>query len=138
MLQCFYFQAAEYVVVQTDMSEQEVQEIQNVEIVANNDGSNLVEGVEVSDNYIVITDEETRGMKIIDSRTGETVAYVPVGAGDEADPDSQTVLVSADIGTEIEAVAMAPLMDNETDELASVLAQNTTCVQIQELEQEDS
>ena len=120
------------------MGGQDVKEIQNVEIVTNNDGNNLIEGVQVSDNYIVITDPETGAMKILDSRTGETVAYVPVGSGDEAENGNQTVLVSTEMGTEIEAVAMAPLMEGETEELSTVLAENATCVEIQELASEES
>lgn len=134
-------QAAEFVVVQTDMENQEVQElqeIQNVQIVTSEDGNNLIEGVQVSDNYIVINDSEGGGMKIIDSRTGETVAYVPVVNNEGVEDNNQTVLVSADTGTEIEAVAMAPLLENETDELSTVLTGNATCVEIRELVPEES
>lgn len=117
---------------------QELQEIQNVQIVTNEDGDNLIEGVQVSDNYIVINDPEGGGMKIIDSRTGETVAFVPVVNNEGADENNQTVLVSANTGTEIEAVAMAPLLENETDQLSAVLTENATCVEIRELVPEDS
>ena len=117
----------------TDLENPELQQIQNVEIVSTADGSNLIEGVQVSDNYVVITDPETGGMKIIDSRSGETVAFVPVMNADSAADTNQTVLVSTDVGTGIEAVAMAPLLETETEDLASVLTENTTCVEIHEL-----
>ena len=88
------------------MENQEFQQIQNVEIVSTADGSSHVEGVQVSDNYVVITDPETGGMRILDNRSGETVAFVPVVNGDDEADTNQTVLVSADMGTEIEAMEM--------------------------------
>lgn len=138
----FLFQAAEFFVVQTDMENQEIQNVEivskDIQVVSSTDGtnSNLIEGVQVSDNLIVITDPESGGMKIIDSRNGETVAFVPVVNSDNVEDNNQTVLVSADAGTEIEAVAMAPLLETETEDLATVLTENTTCVEIHELPNE--
>ena len=90
----------------TDLENQEFQQIENVEIVSTADGTNQVEGVQVSDNFVVITDPETGGMKIIDNRSGETVAFVPMVNADGEGDGNQTVLVSADMGTEIETIEM--------------------------------
>lgn len=94
-------EATEYVVVQTGLS---AEDLQNVEIITEGEvDQNFLEGVQVTDDYVVITDSGDN-MKILNSKTGETLAMMPlstINAGGQI-----VTLPIAD--NQIEAVAMAP------------------------------
>ena len=109
----------EYVVVQD--GELNVEELQNVKIVTEGevDGS-VLEGVQVTDldsvqitqngvqiteEYVLVTDD-AENVKIVDSRTGETLATM-LTLSSMGDGDSQVVTLPTQ-DNEITAVAMAP------------------------------
>ncbi|XP_033744051.1 LOW QUALITY PROTEIN: transcription factor E4F1-like [Pecten maximus] len=91
----------EYVVLQTDLRDDN---LHNVEIVTDGEvDTTMLEGMQVTDDYIVVTDSD-QGMKILDSKTGETIAMMPLSS--LADGDNQLITMTSE--NEIEAVAMAP------------------------------
>ncbi|XP_021375430.1 transcription factor E4F1-like isoform X1 [Mizuhopecten yessoensis] len=91
----------EYVVLQTDLRDEN---LHNVEIITEGEvDTTMLEGMQVTDDYIVVTDSD-QGMKILDSKTGETIAMMPLSS--LADGDNQLITMTAE--NEIEAVAMAP------------------------------
>ncbi|XP_060064172.1 transcription factor E4F1-like [Ylistrum balloti] len=91
----------EYVVLQTDLRDEN---LHNVEIVTEGEvDTTMLEGMQVTDDYIVVTDSD-QGMKILDSKTGETIAMMPLSS--LTDGDSQLITMTSE--NEIEAVAMAP------------------------------
>lgn len=108
-------QTTEYVVVQTDLGDENVQ---NVEIITDGEvDPAFLEGVQVTDDYVVVTDAD-ENMKILDSRTGETIAMMPLSS--IADSDNHIVTMTTD--NEIEAVAMAPVEVSDSIQEAMIAA----------------
>ncbi|XP_061191303.1 transcription factor E4F1-like [Saccostrea echinata] len=94
-------EATEYVVVQTGLS---AEDLQNVEIITEGEvDQNFLEGVQVTDDYVVITDSGDN-MKILNSKTGETLAMMPISTID----DGGQIVTLPVSDNHIEAVAMAP------------------------------
>ncbi|XP_045213317.2 transcription factor E4F1-like isoform X2 [Mercenaria mercenaria] len=114
-------QTAEIVVVQTGEMEDQVQnvEIENVEVVAG-DGSetSVVEAVQVTDDYLVITDEETGVMRVLDRTTGETVAIVPMANMENSDSQVQTITMSEE--GEVSTVTMVPDANGDVGEMVTI------------------
>jgi hypothetical protein len=99
----FVFQTAEIVVLplqgrkaHSDDGEHNIQ-IQDIEVVEG------TEALQVTDDYLVITDPEQGVMRVLDSTTGETVALVPMS--NLEDSQVQTITMSEE-GV-VSAVAMA-------------------------------
>lgn len=104
----------EFVVLETDVQGDNTG-IQNIEIITDgNFDSNLLESLQVTEDYIVITDQN-EDMKIYDSKTGETIATMPLSSLSEG--DNQFINISTDNDgqivnmdqNEIEAIAMQPI-----------------------------
>lgn len=94
-------EATEYVVVQTGLS---AEDLQNVEIITEGEvDQNFLEGVQVTDDYVVITDSGDN-MKILNSKTGETLAMMPLSTIN----DGGQIVTLPIADNQIEAVAMAP------------------------------
>lgn len=94
-------EATEYVVVQTGLS---AEDLQNVEIITEGEvDQNFLEGVQVTDDFVVITDAD-ENMKILNSKTGETLAMMPISTIN----DGGQVVTLPLSDNQIEAVAMAP------------------------------
>ncbi|KAL5019238.1 hypothetical protein ScPMuIL_004960 [Solemya velum] len=106
-------QPVEYVVVETDSFDSEG--IQNVEIITEGEvDSSLLETIGVSGDseaYVVIS-QDGESMQIVDPKTGEVIATMPVTTVNNEETNTQTVTVipvSSPGGIEhIETVAMAP------------------------------
>jgi hypothetical protein len=89
------------VVVQTGLS---AEDLQNVEIITEGEvDQNFLEGVQVTDDFVVITDAD-ENMKILNSKTGETLAMMPISTIN----DGGQVVTLPLSDNQIEAVAMAP------------------------------
>lgn len=94
--------------VQTGLSEED---LQNVEIITEGEvDQNFLEGVQVTDDYVVITDSEDN-MKILNSKTGETLAMMPISTIN----DGSQIVTLPIADNQIEAVAMAPSSDGEIE-----------------------
>lgn len=94
--------------VQTGLSEED---LQNVEIITEGEvDQNFLEGVQVTDDYVVITDSEDN-MKILNSKTGETLAMMPISTIN----DGSQIVTLPIADNHIEAVAMAPSSDGEIE-----------------------
>lgn len=88
-------------VVQTGLS---AEDLQNVEIITEGEvDQNFLEGVQVTDDFVVITDAD-ENMKILNSKTGETLAMMPISTIN----DGGQVVTLPLSDNQIEAVAMAP------------------------------
>lgn len=114
------FQPTE-IIIQTDEVEEQAQnvEIDNMEVVAHNEGevvtqdegeTSVVEAVQVTDDYLVITDDENGIMQVLDRTTGETVAIVPMENMEVIDSQGQTITMSE---VDVSAVTMVP--DSQVD-----------------------
>lgn len=87
--------------VQTGLS---AEDLQNVEIITEGEvDQNFLEGVQVTDDYVVITDSGDN-MKILNSKTGETLAMMPLSTIN----DGGQIVTLPIADNQIEAVAMAP------------------------------
>lgn len=87
--------------VQTGLS---AEDLQNVEIITDGEvDQNFLEGVQVTDDYVVITDSGDN-MKILNSKTGETLAMMPLSTIN----DGGQIVTLPIADNQIEAVAMAP------------------------------
>lgn len=103
----------EYVVVETDSFDSE--NIQNVEIITEGEvDSTLLETIGVSGNseaYVVIS-PDGESMQIVDPKSGEVIATMPVTTvnNDENNTQTVTVIPVDDVGEidHVEAIAMAP------------------------------
>lgn len=101
--------------MQTDLGDENVQ---NVEIITDGEvDSAFLEGVQVTEDYVVVTDAD-ENMKILDSRTGETIAMMPISS--IADSDNHIVTMTTD--NQIEAVAMAPVEVSDSIQEALIAA----------------
>ncbi|KAK3583635.1 hypothetical protein CHS0354_039462 [Potamilus streckersoni] len=119
-------QAAEYVVVQTEMG---VENIQNVQIIGTSEAdSSLLHELQVSSDYVMVQEGQGVGMKIIDSRTGETIALVPA---DEIGAQNSMPVTMITDDNDIEAIAMAPDSDmNEVLQQTLLVTNPDTQVEI--------
>ncbi|XP_060577562.1 transcription factor E4F1-like isoform X2 [Ruditapes philippinarum] len=114
-------QTAEIVVVQTgDMeAHRENVEIENVEVVTGDgEETSVVEAVQVTDDYLVITDESNAVMRVLDRTTGETVAIVPMANMDNSDNQVQTITMSEE--GEVSTVTMVPNTCEDVSEMVTI------------------
>lgn len=106
------------------------EDLQNVEIITEVDtgdvDTTMLEGVQLTEEYVVVT-SGSEGMKILDSKTGETIAMMPLSS--LSDGDNQTITM---VDNEIEAVAMAPDIDiNDSLVQQAMLAANVVEEQVE-------
>ncbi|KAL4239609.1 Transcription factor [Mactra antiquata] len=129
------YQSTEIVVVQSndrDEAEENVQ-VKDIEVLTNEDGTlATVETLQVTDDYIVITDTSNNCMRVLDSKSGETVAIVPMTDSTDADKvQTITIPQEGDVSTvtmvpesEVgEMVTITQLIDNGEDSLHEVMEQ---------------
>lgn len=110
------FQPTEIVVVQSNDSDGQ---LQNVEVLTNEDGSTAtVEALQVTDDYIVVTDASNNIMSVLDSKTGETVAIVPMSNSDSSENQVQTITMSQE--GEVSTVTMVPDNNGEVGEMVTI------------------
>lgn len=115
------FQTAEIVVVQTREMEEQVEnvEIGNVEVVTGDgEETSVVEALQVTDDYFVITEEGNSMMRVLDRTTGETVAIVPMTNLDNSDNQVQTITMSEEGG--ISTVTMVPNTSGDVSEMITI------------------
>lgn len=108
-------QLSEIVVVQAESEEQDV-EVENAESVAI-DNEAVVESLQVTNDYLVVTDEETNVMRVLDRMTGETVAIVPMSDPDSSDSQIQTITMTEE--GEISTVTMVPEVE-DVEEMVTI------------------
>lgn len=105
----FFILQTELVVVHTkDGQEVENIEIENVQIITDGEEGSAMEGVQVSEDYIIINDPASGCIKIMDSKSGELVAVVP---SEGEDNQVQTITMS-----EEGSVSMVTLMAEGEEE----------------------
>ena len=104
----FTFQDSDYVVVHNDQTGDTV-EIENVEIIAEDDENSAVEDLQVSEDFVIINDPASNCVKIVDSKSGETVAVLP--SDSISDNQIQTITMSQE-----GEISMVTLLANEEPE----------------------
>jgi hypothetical protein len=94
-------------------------EIENVEVVTGDgEETSVVEAVQVTDDYLVITDESNAVMRVLDRTTGETVAIVPMANMDNSDNQVQTITMSEE--GEVSTVTMVPNTCEDVSEMVTI------------------
>ena len=99
------------------MQEGDAEHVQNLEIITNEEGQSLIEGVQIAEEYYVISGADGTEMQLMDGKTGQVVAVVPVSSGGN-DSEIQTITLTHDneMSSEMEEVASETAVLLETVE----------------------
>lgn len=118
-----------------DHTEENV-EVQNVQIVTDADGKAATEGLQVSDDYFIINDQDASCIRIMDSKTGEVVAVLPSESSDnqiqsitmseEGEVSMVTLLAPGDEETIAEMVPSDALLETVDDNIHVIAGKQDT------------